>query len=354
MPAPASLPTARDPALEALFVAVDQQSIALPDELLFLRARDGAALRRHARPGWQLEQGFKPAADALARAGLATVEVEPDRRFDAVLLLAPRSRDETRALLARAVSQARDGALLMASAANDEGARSLGADLERLAGPVQSLSKHHCRVLWRTRDPARIDQALLAEWLALDALRPIANGLLSRPGLFAWDRVDPASALLAAALPTTLGGRLADLGAGYGYLACELLRRCPGLRALDLFEADRRALAAAEANTAAANAHRAEPVALAVHWHDVCTGLPARYDAIVSNPPFHTGRADRPELGRAFIEAAADALDPGGALWLVANRHLPYEATLAARFRGVETVAAAQGYKVIHAREPRR
>ena len=88
---------------------------------------------------------------------------------------------------------------------------------------------------------------------------------------------------------------------------------------------------------------------MAVHWHDVTRGLPQRYDAIVSNPPFHQGRADLPELGRAFIASAADALRPDGRLLLVANRHLPYEAILDRRFREVRTLVAQEGFKVIEA-----
>jgi 16S rRNA (guanine1207-N2)-methyltransferase len=69
------------------------------------------------------------------------------------------------------------------------------------------------------------------------------------------------------------------------------------------------------------------------------------------NPPFHVGRSDAPELGRAFIAAAARALRPGGRLWLVANRHLPYEAALAGAFAFVNVLADAQGFKVITARK---
>jgi 16S rRNA (guanine1207-N2)-methyltransferase len=352
MPAPAQCGT--DPALDALFAAVETHALPLAEPALFLRARDGAALRRHVRPGWQLQQSFKPAADALRDAGLAVAEVGPERRFAAVLALPPRQRDEARALLARMAAQAADGALLLVSIGNDDGARSLGRDLERLAGPLSVWSKHHCRVYWTRRDAAQVDAALCREWLALDALRTVEGGLLSRPGLFAWDRIDPASALLAAQLPATLAGRVADLGAGHGFLACALLRQCPGITALDLYEAEARALDAARANTAATVAALQRDTRVTVHWHDVCTGLPARYDAIVSNPPFHLGRADRPDLGRAFIAAAADALLDDGALWLVANRHLPYEATLQARFASVTTVATEHGFKVLHARGPRR
>jgi 16S rRNA (guanine1207-N2)-methyltransferase len=91
-------------------------------------------------------------------------------------------------------------------------------------------------------------------------------------------------------------------------------------------------------------------VEVSVHWHDVTRGLPQKYDAIVSNPPFHQGRADLPALGQAFIVSAADALLPDGCLWLVANRHLPYEALLMKRFREVHAVTMQDGFKVIEAR----
>ena len=52
-------------------------------------------------------------------------------------------------------------------------------------------------------------------------------------------------ALLARHLPAGLAGLAADLGAGWGYLSAELLARCPGITALDLYEAEARALALA-------------------------------------------------------------------------------------------------------------
>jgi len=148
-------------------------------------------------------------------------------------------------------------------------------------------------------------------------------------------------------LPDDLHGHAADLGCGYGYLSRALLERCPGVVALDAVDADAAALALARANL--------EPFA-ATHaldflWHDVGRGLARRYDCIISNPPFHAeGRGERPDIGRQFIAAAAAALRPGGQLWLVANRHLPYEAALAARFASVRCVVQAHGFKVIAAR----
>jgi 16S rRNA pseudouridine516 synthase len=127
-------------------------------------------------------------------------------------------------------------------------------------------------------------------------------------------------------LPADLHGRVADLGAGYGYLATQVIARCPKVSAIDLYEAEARALEPAQINLDNARNSSGRAVEASVHWHDVTRGLPQKYDAIVSNPPFHQGRADLPALGQAFIVSAADALLPDGCLWLVANRHLPYEA----------------------------
>lgn len=347
---PARLNLHDDP-LKALLLPFDGGPLAWPaqGDIAFLRARDGWPLRQHPLDRLRCEQGFKPLADGLGQAGL-DVRPELDCAAEAslVLVLPPRQRDEAQALLARAVAMAAPGARVVAAVANDEGARSREKDLQQLAGLDGTLTKFHCRVFWSPPLSGARDPALAARWRQADAPRPILGGRFqSRPGVFAWDRIDPASALLAAQLPVDLSGRGADLGAGWGYLAAEVLARCAGVTALDLYEAEARALELARGNLAA-HAGRA---ALDFHWHDVTTGLPRDgYDFIVSNPPFHAhDRGDRPELGQRFIEVAAQSLRPGGRLLLVANRHLPYEATVAQAFATHRVLAEGGGFKVIEA-----
>lgn len=345
------------PALDSLLLPFADGSLDWPADgrVLFLRARDGAALRAVARPGWVCVQDFRADHDALPPVAERRTEAPEGVAFDCVLLLPPRQRDAARAWLVRALDGVAPGGVLVVSQANDEGARSLQDDLERLCGEVRSSSKHKCRVIWLRPDPATVDRALAQAWRAQDAVQPIEGGrYLSRPGLFSWDRIDTGSALLAAHLPADLRGRVADLGAGYGYLSCELLRRCPKVDVLDLYEADARALPLAQANVERVLAERATPATVTTQWHDVATGLPQRYHAIVSNPPFHLDRGGLPQLGQAFLHAAANALLPDGRLLLVANRHLPYEPILAARFGESQVLAAAHGFKVIQARGPKR
>ena len=351
--------THRDQALDALLHPFAEGLLRWPQagNALFLRAREGAAL--HARGGLQAlacTQPFKPEADRLQRIGVGLIDEDalPAARYPLVLVLPPRQREEARALLAKACSAVAPGGSVVASVANDEGAKSREADLKQLAGNLSVISKHHCRVFW-TRPDAMFDPATLAQWAKADAPRRVISpnlpggSFLSRPGVFAWDRVDAASAMLAQALPNDLGGRVADLGAGWGYLSMQVLARCPQVASLDLYEADARALALAEANLADAR------VAVQRHWHDVAAGVSERFDAIVCNPPFHAlGRGDRPDIGRAFIATAASALKPGGRLWLVANRHLPYEHALGEGFAQVSTLAQNAGFKIVQATKAMR
>ena len=156
--------------------------------------------------------------------------------------------------------------------------------------------------------------------------------------------MDRGSALLAEALPARLPARVADLGAGWGALALRVLER-EGVEECHLIEAEWDALEAARLNVADPRAR--------FRWADATSfESDEPFDAVVMNPPFHRGRDADPEVGRAFLRAAARVLVPRGTLWCVANRHLPYERTLAEAFAETREVAGDAAYKVLTAARP--
>lgn len=338
-----------DPALDTLLLPLETGEVDLPDgaRVLFLRARAGRTLSVLGAFDLLCEQSFAPDRDALEKAGLK-VDAETDADgFDAVFVLPGRQRQEARAQLARAAAKARPGGIVVACAPNTEGAKTLEKDLQDLLGGAGKVTKNKCRVVWETVQPGKLDPDLLAGWLALDTPRAVLDGSwVSRPGIFAWDRIDPASQLLADHLPETLKGRGADLGAGFGYLSRTVFEKAPKVTSIDLYEAEKRALDLAEQNLSAFRGKRT----MTGIWSDVTKGIEGPYDFIISNPPFHqAGKADRADVGQGFIRAAAGGLRPGGEFYLVANRHLPYEQTLGAVFADVTQLADEGGYKVIRA-----
>jgi 16S rRNA (guanine1207-N2)-methyltransferase len=343
------LNTHNDPVLATLWLPFAEAQLHWPvSDALFLNARAPLpAWTTSATSSLTCVQSFKPEAAQLEQQGVRCAEESaslPLQHFAVALLLPPRQREHARALLARAVMSTQAGGHVVLAAANNEGARSVEKDLEQLTGKAHSLSKHKCRVCWNVIDSAALNMQLLNEWQQLDALRPIEDGrFVSRPGVFAWDRIDVASKLLVEQLPNNLRGRGADLGAGFGYLSVELLQRCKGITHLDVYEADARALQLAKLNINTG-------IPASFHWHDVTQGLTGKYDVIVTNPPFHAQtRHDRPDIGQQFIRAAAAALKARGQLWLVANRHLPYEDVLNASFGPVRIATEQHGFKIIHA-----
>ncbi len=246
----------------------------------------------------------------------------PQGRFAAALVVLPRARAAQKALISEAAALA---PLVLVDGQKTDGIDATLKAVKRLVPLAGSLSKAHGKLFW-------IEGARFPDWTA----RPReVDGFITRPGVFSADAPDKGSRALVEALPA-LSGRVADLGAGWGFLARHI-RSSGAVTELHLIETDAIALDCARENLSDPRArfHWAD----ATRWHP-----PARFDAVVSNPPFHTGRAGDPGLGRAFIAAAARMLAPSGSFWMVANRHLPYEAALGTAF----------AEEVIHARKPRQ
>lgn len=316
--------------------------------LLHGQPHDGLS---HLIPRLVCEQSYKPRAVSLEAGGYSWVE-KIEGTFDLVLLLPERQKEQTYADLARCMELLNEGGTLLVSLHNDWGARRFQDRLEELAGvSVEVITKHHCRAFWVKKKSGKINKALLEEWRGIaDLRRAIDDRFWSKPGLFAWNRVDIASALLASALPSGIHGYVADLGCGWGYLSCEVLEKCNRVLGLDAFDADRDAVEAARRNVG----NILVPFRPKVFWQDVTQGVAERkYDYVVMNPPFHEGREPDPGIGMKFIVAAARAMKATGELWLVANRQLPYEELLTEAFDNIEQVVQKDGFKVIKASMPR-
>jgi 16S rRNA (guanine1207-N2)-methyltransferase len=282
-------------------------------------------------------QGFRPDHDAWAAAGLVVAPLL-EGQAAAGLVCLNRARAAARAAVADAVAHLPPGAPVWVDGQKTDGIDTMLKDLRAKVALGEVKSKAHGKIAcFASPGPGVFD-----DWTGKPT-HP-APGFTAPPGAFSADGIDPASAMLSAALPAKLPGRVADLGAGWGWLSAQVLG-CTGVTELHLVEADHASLQAARANVADERAR--------FHWADATAFRPdQRVDAVVMNPPFHVGRDADPALGAAFIRSAAQMLTLSGTLYMVANRHLPYEPVLAQVFREVSAIAGDGRFKVLRAARP--
>ena len=334
------------PKVDRLAIALQAGELVLPaaGTILVIRAAPAPFLDLIPADRLVCDQTFRPLHDALA-AGGRTVSNHAPGPMAMVIVRLTRSRAENLGNVARGLDVLPPGGTLVVAGPKSDGVDSLARQIGRALAIGGAFVKAHGRVFWLTRPDVLPDE--VGAWARGAAPARNADGFVTAPGMFSPEHADPGSRRLVAHLDG-LSGRVADLGAGWGWLAQAALAAAPGIAEIDLYEAEALALDAARENVTDPRAR--------FHWTDA-TGLGAGvplYDAVIMNPPFHQGRAGEPDLGAAFIVAAARILKPSGRLLMVANRQLPYEATLSAAFRHWEKLAEDGVYKVIEAGRPRR
>ena len=323
-----------------LEMALETGALVLPETGLIAvyHPRAGDVLQALPKERLVVVTGFKPDHDYFAAQGHAmATSIAGAGPVALAIVCVPRAKADARALLATAAADLEPGGVIIIDGQKTDGVDAILKECRALGLEVgEALAKAHGKLAKVVPGPQ------LQAWAA----RPmdVEGGFRTMPGVFSADGPDRGSALLAAALPAKLPARIADLGAGWGYLSRAVLAR-DGVRELDVIEAEMVALDCARVNLV-------DP-RVTFHWADVANFRPARpWNAVVMNPPFHNSRDADPGLGMAFLRAAHRGLAPGGTLWLVANRHLPYDPVLATLFRDVEVIGGDAAFRLTRASHP--
>ncbi len=298
------------------------------------------------RASIRCEQANRVTYNQLVHAGfqVSSAFENSEAPLKGALVLLGRNRRVNENRIARAWNACEAGGRLVVAGDKTSGVNPLRKWFGSQCELTGSLSKFHAVVFWADKQGGDLESV---------SLQKSVDGYVLGDGMFSASGPDVGSKLLVEHFSDRIRGRVADLGAGWGYLSANLLATSPRVEELDMFEADSHALEAARTNLAGIKdtvaPKQSEPV-LNFHWLDVTSEFKKTpYDWVIMNPPFHTGRAAEPDLGKRFIEVAASTLPSGGRLLMVANRNLPYEKTLELKFRRHEKLEERDGFKVIEA-----
>lgn len=270
--------------------------------------------------------------------------------LDRAAIELPKGRKLARRWLLQAHASLKPGGWLYLAGPNDEGIQAVIKDASELFGNASLLAYKksnrvaRLRKLENTAFPPWASEAGLApgSWYTFDADLPGGRFRIhSLPGVFSFDRLDEATALLLEQVTIPAGGQVLDFGCGYGIIG--LYAACHGAEAVDLVDVNLLAIAAARKNLEYHGLSNAR--VLGGDLLEPVSGQ--RYSLIVSNPPFHTGQEVDYATAQAFISQAYHLLEPQGHLIVVANRFIRYEREMQAIFGNARILAATGKFHLL-------
>ncbi len=289
--------------------------------------------------GWSWQAG-EHAQLAARFAERLSFGVAPDAApFETAVLFLPKSRELTDYLL-QALAARLPGKLLYLVGEKRGGIERAAKQLAAFGSPRKLDSARHCQ-LWQVR----VEQAPAAPELPALARRytlELADGpleVVTLPGVFSHGRLDVGTELLLAHLDGLKSGRLLDFGCGAGVLGAVLKRRYPAAEVV-MLDVDAFAVASSRL-TLAANGLQAQVIA-----GDGIDAAPDHLDAIVSNPPFHSGVHTDYQASERLFARAASHLRPHGELRIVANSFLKYPPLIERHLGACRTLAEANGFRI--------
>ena len=228
-----------------------------------------------------------------------------------------------------------------------KGAISFAREVFGQCGVVRQKKGYHVALATRSEDPhfAPLQDGYVTHRVVVDKAD---TTLISKPGVFAWDRLDDGTSRLVSAMQIQPRDHVLDLGCGTGLAGVAAARRAPAGEVF-LADADVRAVESAR-RTLAANEITNAWVRLSDCGSSfLSSDLGKSFDVVITNPPFHQGLGVDYEVARQFIRDAAKVLRRGGRLYLVANRFLRYEGFVHSVFGNVAVSHADRRYHVITA-----
>ena len=257
----------------------------------------------------------------------------PAGPFDAATLRLPKAKDELQMYVHAAAASLRTGARLWVYGAGDEGIRSAGSFLEPLFEGVRTVSTGgRCRVLGAVRSPVSTGvKETLADWARITrvAMLDAPRDWISYPGVFAHGKVDSGTnALVEVVSSLARGGRVLDFACGSGLIGATVALADPSAR-VEFLDADAVALEAVSQNVPHAQ------VILSDGYAEV---RGQSYDVIVSNPPYHEGKAESGRMLARLMTGAPRHLKPRGTLLFVTQRRLRVASLLDSTFPVTEVV----------------
>ena len=306
----------------------------LPADDLLTELPDAAGWSWHAGEFVLLKQRFTGRCVFSTQASCA--------EYSAGVLFLPKSRELTEYLLQELAAKIPSGVLFLVGEKR-AGVERAAKQLVAFGRTSKLDSARHCQ-LWRCEVRSKPEEPSLDAASKVFTVSSVGRSIQvhSVPGVFSHGRLDLGTKLLLECLGGLPTGHYLDFGCGAGVAGSFLKKHYPQAP-VTMLDVDAFAVYSSQL-TLVANQLEATVVA-----GDGIHAAPKQLAAIISNPPFHQGVHTQYQTTETLLREAAEHLQPGGELRIVANSFLKYPPLIEQHLGSCTVLAERDGFKVYRA-----
>ncbi len=271
-----------------------------------------------------------------------TANYQGEKKFDLLLIFLPKAKQETQYLLASLSPHLQQGAAIILVGEKKCGIKSAGTLLKPYSTSVNAIdSARHCSILYSELNKS-VPPFEQASWIKTYPINinNIELQICSLPGVFSYGELDKGSELLLQNLPEKMSGSVLDFGCGAGVIACYIQKKYPHLE-IDLIDINSYALESAKLSLIK-NKLKGN-----VFPSNVFSDVSKKYNTLLSNPPFHSGKETDYVAAETFINQSPRFLKEKGTLSIVANKFLKYEPLLNKAFPVLHKTQENNKFKIL-------
>ena len=262
-------------------------------------------------------------------------------KHDLVVIYFPKSKQEFDFLLATLSPHMQENATVLIVGENKGGVKSSAKLTTSIAESAMKVdSARHCSLFHLTATkPAK--PFSIEKWYSEFEIT-VANTTLkvvSLPGVFSNGSLDKGTELLLENLPNSLKGKILDFGCGAGIIGAFIKLKHPEAK-IHMLDVNAYAIASAK-KTLIANQLEGK-----VFASDGLSNVSEKYQAVISNPPFHQGVKTNYETTETFLSEISKHMDKNASLTIVANSFLRYVPIIKEKINPPQTLAKANGFSI--------
>lgn len=270
----------------------------------------------------------------------------PNEQFDLVIIKVPKSLAMLEDQLIRVKPLLHENSVVLSGAMVKSIHNSTLKLFEKIIGPTKtSLAKKKARLILPTID-LEVGPAC-SPYPSNYILENTEHQITNHAAVFSRDSLDIGTRFFLQHLPVSNSYRnIIDLGCGNGIVGLIAAEKNPSAE-LNFVDESFMAVASAKVNFENAFGEKRKANFLTT---DCLKGLPKNsYDLILNNPPFHQQNVVGDFIAKQMFRESFTALEKGGELWVIGNRHLGYHVTLKKIFGNCTTVANNKKFVILKA-----